>query len=145
MRSLITIILIPGSLLIGACEPQKINSTLDPKDHQQIRSLTDRVLIALATHNYTKLKQLLGHNDQRLSGQQAALLLWGSRTSVAIIEHWNAQNTQVTIHAGQLTATATGYVFTKRSPNRKIIKTQFTFHFSRRDCNDPWALQTNSP
>jgi len=88
---------------------------------------------------------LLGHNDQRLSGQQAALLLWGSRASVAIIEHWNAQNTQVTIPAGQLTATATGYVFTKKSPNRKIIKTQFTFHFSRRDSNDPWALQTNSP
>ena len=145
MRMLITIILILALLLIAACEQQKINSSSDQNDHLQIQLLTDQVLIALATHDYTRLKQLLGRNDQHLSGQQAALLLWGSPDAVTIIEHWNADLIQVSINADQLKATATGFVLTKRKPNRKNIKTKFNFHFSRQNNNDPWSLRTNSP
>jgi hypothetical protein len=144
MRSLMTFILVPGTLFISACQTQKINSN-SLTDHQQIRLLTDQVLIALATHNYPELKKLLGHKDQYLTGEQAALLLWGSRASVAIIKNWEAQEIQVSVAPDQLEATATGEVFTKKQPNRKLIKTRFSFHFSRRTTNDLWRLQTSSP
>lgn len=144
MRLLLTITLVTGLLFINACQTQKKHSkTLT--DHQKIQLLTDQVLIALATHNYPNLKKLLSQKDQHLSGQQAALLLWGSKASALIIKRWEAEETQVSIAPNQLAATATGEVLTKSQPNRKLITTQFIFHFSRGSINEPWRLLTNAP
>lgn len=148
MRLLVHFVLILSLLFIGACEPQNIKSDVElnlSKDHQEIRLLTDQALIALTTHNYVNLRKLLGHNDPLLSGRQAAQQLLGSDTATASIERWEAKNTQVTIRENRLAATASGVVLTKSSPNRKFIKTPFTFHFYRHSINDSWSLLAGSP
>ena len=157
MRWLTRFILIPGLLLSGACETEKIYYPSDPnalafntdsnlsKDHLQIRSLTDRILVALATKNHTQLKQFFRRHDQTVSGRQAARILLGTYADTAIIQRWDAQTFQITIDENALNATASGVVVHKITPNRQATKSHFTFQFSRHTPDDPWTLFLNRP
>lgn len=123
--------------------PSTDNSQSFPvdSDSYRLQQLTDQLLLALANHDYPQLQRLIGPDHPQLSGSDAAQKLLGPLAQTVILDHWDAQQTQVSFDASLLHATARIPVFYRAKPNRNPVKTSITFHFYRLSSTDSWKLQ----
>ena len=142
-------------LCLGSCAPAppdtnpQIDANSDtsagmsdppPELVAEIRSLTDDVLLALASHNYRQLKTFLAPNDPEQTGTQAAALLLGRHWSSLVLDRWDAQNIEIQIEENISHAHARVDVFYRNAPNRKRRQGVFLFHFQRKQPQNPWRL-----
>ena len=110
------------------------------KQKQILCRLTDDVLVALATYNFSRLERMIKSDDRRLSGAQAAVLLVGSHATTMAIGPWDAQQINVSLDDQLLNATTTVDVTYRLSLNREPQTSIFTFSFTRTDPHDSWRL-----
>jgi len=132
------------SIWLFACAsqppPELPDPTLNP-NQQEIRSLTDRTLLALSSHRYAHLVTLLPPAQQSLPGPEVAALLLGSDHADIALEHWDIHQVPVTFDVESLHASADVTLRYRRGGvNRKPIITRTALHFRREDTSDPWYL-----
>ena len=123
-------------------DPASNNPESDETSKQSriLSRLTDDVLVALATYNYSQLEHLIKPDNRQLSGAQAAVLLVGSHATTMAIGPWDAQQINVNLDNKLLNATSRIDVTYRLSLNREPQTSIFTFHFTRTSPNDPWRL-----
>ncbi|MCP4712157.1 MAG: hypothetical protein GY869_26335 [Planctomycetes bacterium] len=107
---------------------------------QILSRLTDDVLVALATNNYSRLEKLIRPDQRHLSGAQAAVLLVGSHATTMAIGPWDAQQIIVTFDNQMLNATTKVDVTYRLSLNREPQTSLFTFNFTRTGPTDSWLM-----
>ncbi len=110
------------------------------KQTQILRRLTDDVLVALASYNYSQLERLIKSDNRQLTGAQAAALLVGSHATTMAIGPWDAQKIDVRLDDQRINATTKVKVTFRLSLNREPQTSLFTFHFSRSNPTESWLL-----
>jgi hypothetical protein len=139
---------IPFVFLYISCEnsasppPPKYSEIRElPPEHKLLSRITDDILVALATRNYTDLDPFVPIVVPPLTGQQAAQMLLGDQIDSIMLDRWNAETIRVSLTPDQLSATTKVNVTYRRSPNRPPRRREFTFRFARPSRRDRWRLK----
>lgn len=132
----------PQSTPATSTEPTAANPESDEilRQNRILSRLTDDILVALATYNYSRLERWINPSDQNLTGAQAAVLLIGSHAPTMALGPWDAQQINVRLDDKMLNATTTVYVTYRLSLNREPQTSLFTFHFTRNNPANSWKL-----
>lgn len=112
-----------------------------------IRRITDEILLALATRQYSRLETFIELGQPRVpdarvikTGRHLARQLLGNNFHSIIMEQWNAQNISVEFDEGINRATARIAVTTRTKPNRRPRTNIITFRFHRLTNQQKWLL-----
>ena len=131
------------SIWLFACTsqppPELPAPSLNP-NQEVIRSLTDRTLLALSSHQYAHLVTLLPPAQRSMPGEEVASLLLGGDHADIVLEHWDIHQVPVTFDAESLHASADVTLRYRRGANRKPIIARTALPFRREDTNQPWYL-----
>ncbi len=112
----------------------------DRAEDQHLRSLTDQILMALATRHYAELRNYLPPAQRLLNGLEISVLLLGPQYAEAVVDEWDLKGIEVIRSDDPNRAATQTSVRYRYRANREPTTALITLQFQRNSKSDPWFL-----